>query len=157
MCANSAQGRSIHRMRKIRYIVKTVTYTVLIKTASTITTMFTRKFYKCKDCYKIKKNTCSYTLCRNCDDYVKEDNHECYIQPKVTKSCPEKTIHFFIMKQNKIPGFTTQTYLMVQNFYFRTNDEFLQMANIKSTIKGIQPLRIMPKCTTHSHPEILCG
>ena len=55
MFANSAQGRSIHRMRIIRYIAKTATDTVLIKTTETITTMFARKFINAKAAIKLKR------------------------------------------------------------------------------------------------------
>ena len=71
---------------------------------------------------------CGYTLCRNCEDYVKEDNHECYIQPKVTKACPEN--YMFVDYEAEqdagvhIPNLIIAHYFDGTNFYFRTNDEF---------------------------------
>jgi hypothetical protein len=46
--ANSAQSLNIHKLRKIKFTAKTVTDTVLIKTASTIIVMFARKFINVK-------------------------------------------------------------------------------------------------------------
>jgi len=50
--ANSVQDHSIHKMRKIRYIVKNATATVLTKIVSAITTMFAKKFINAKTAIK---------------------------------------------------------------------------------------------------------
>jgi len=49
---NSAQDHHIHRLKKIKYIAKNVTVTVLTKTASITTMMFAKKFINAKTVIK---------------------------------------------------------------------------------------------------------
>jgi hypothetical protein len=51
---------------------------------------------------------CGYSLCRNCKEIDKTNEHKCYMLPKDPKTYTEKYI-FFIMKLNKIQEFTGQT------------------------------------------------
>ena len=57
-----------------------------------------KKVYKRKNCNKIllrsRKHTCGYSLCRNCNNIDKTNEHKCFMPPKVPKAYTEKYIWF---------------------------------------------------------------
>jgi hypothetical protein len=89
MFANSAKNSCILRKRKIQYIAKIVTDTDLIKNHNDVC----KEVYKCKDCNKIllrsMKHKCGYSLCHNCKETDKTDEHKCYMQSKQQKDHTE--------------------------------------------------------------------
>jgi TusA-related sulfurtransferase len=106
---NSAQNPRILRKKKIRYIVKTVTDTVLIKNASTTTQMFAKKFINAELVVRLNKDQKSICVVIHFVAIIIKlsrliSMNAIYILKmlKIT----QKNISGLIMRQHKIPVFT---------------------------------------------------
>ena len=92
---------------------------------------------------------CGYSRCRNCDEIAKTAEHQCYMQPKISKAYTEKYIWFdYEAEQNNgvhIPNLIVAHYFDGTKFCFKTNEEFWEwLISVKH--KGYTAIAHNTKC-----------